>query len=132
MGKIVAKLASFPFVRSALEEKADLSAFKQKPTLRIISGVGFIALSYLIGWPLIALLTAISVYYKEPLIAGIGGPVVYGISHLTFIFGMYLAGARYSWIFLRWATRMAMLKLLKRYPDAMPPDVIAKDGSSPT
>jgi hypothetical protein len=34
--------------------------------------------------------------------------------------GMYLAGARYSWIFLRWLTRVAMLKLFKRYPDAAP------------
>ncbi len=126
MRKIVAKLVSLRFVRRALEEKADLSAFKQKPTLRVIFGVGFIALSYLIGWPLIALLTTISVYYKEPLIAVIGGPAAYIMSHLTFIFGMYLAGARYSWIFLRWVTRVAMLKLLKRYPDAMP-----KDGSSP-
>jgi hypothetical protein len=34
---------------------------------------------------------------------------------------MYLAGAHYSLIFLRWLTRVTMLKLFKRYPDAVPP-----------
>lgn len=121
MHKLIAKLASIGFVRSAMEEKADLSAFKQKPTARVIAGVTAIALSYLIGWPLIALLTTAAVYYEQPYIALLGGPAAYGLSHLTFILGMYLAGARYSWIFLRWLTRIAMHKLLKRYPQALPP-----------
>ncbi len=122
MHKLVSKLASTRFVRSAMEEKADLSAFRQKPTLKVIAGVTAIALSYLIGWPLIALLTAAAVHYKEPAIALVGGPAAYGLSHLTFILGMYLAGARYSWIFLRWLTRVAMYKLLKRFPKALPPN----------
>lgn len=121
MHKLVAKLASFRFVRSALEEEADLSAFRQKPSARVIAGVTAIALSYLIGWPLIALLTSAAVYYEQPYIILIGGPAAYGLSHLTFILGMYLAGARYSWIFLRWLTRMAIHNLLKKYPQTMPP-----------
>lgn len=122
MHKLVTKLASIGFVRRAMEDKADLSAFRQKPTARVIAGVTAIALSYLIGWPLIALLTTAAVYYEEPFIALIGGPAAYGLSHLTFIFGMYLAGARYSWIFLRWLTRVAMHKLQKRYPPVLPPN----------
>ena len=122
MHKLVTKLASIGFVRRAMEDKADLSAFRQKPTARVIAGVTAIALSYLIGWPLIALLTTAAVYYEEPFIALVGGPVAYGLSHLTFILGMYLAGARYSWIFLRWLTRVGMHKLLKRYPQVLPPD----------
>jgi hypothetical protein len=122
MHKLVAKLASMRFVQRAMEEKADLSAFRQKPSARVVAGVTAIALSYLIGWPLIALLTTAAVYYEEPFIALIGGPAAYGLSHLTFILGMYLAGARYSWIFLRWLTRVAMHKLLKRYPQVLPPD----------
>jgi hypothetical protein len=121
MKKIVAKLASTRFVRNVMEEEADLSAFKQKPSLKVVLGVGTIGLSYVIGWPLIALLGTLSVYYKEPLIVLLGGPTAYGLSHLTFMLGMYLAGARYSWIFLRWLTRITMLKLLKRFPDAVPP-----------
>jgi len=126
MQKLVAKLASTRFVRNVMEEAADLSAFKQKPSLRVILGVGAIALSYVIGWPLITLLGALSVYYKEPIIVLLGGPVAYGLSHLTFILGMYLAGARYSWIFLRWLTRVTMLKLLKWFPGAARPDNFTK------
>lgn len=122
MHKWVSKLASIRFIRSALEEEADLSAFKKKPDAKVIVGVSAILLSYVIGWPLVALLTAAAVYYNQPYIALIGGPAAYGLSHLTFLFGMYLAGARYSWIFLRWLTRVAMLKLLKKFPASLPTD----------
>ena len=122
MHKLVARLASTRFVRSALEEGADLSAFKQKPSVRVILGVSAIAFSYVIGWPLIAFLGTLSVYLREPLIVLLGGPAAYGLSHLVFILGMYLAGARYSWIFLRWLTRVTMLKLIKRFPAALPPE----------
>lgn len=120
MQKLVAKLAAIPFVRSALAENADLSAFKGKPSLDVVLGVSAILFSYVIGWPLIALLSIAAVHYEQPSIVVVGGPLAYGLSHLVFLLGMYLAGARYSWIFLRWLTRMAMLKLLKRYPGAAP------------
>jgi hypothetical protein len=119
--KVVAKLAATRFVRSALAENADLSAFKQKPSLKVVLGVSAIGLSYIIGWPLITLLGILAVYYELPALVLLGGPVAYGLSHLVFLLGMYLAGAHYSWIFLRWLTRVAMLKLFKRYPDAVPP-----------
>ena len=121
MQKIVEKIAARPFVRSTLEEEADLSAFRGKPSTQVVLGVSAILFSYVIGWPVIALLGAAAVYYRHPLIVLIGGPLAYGISHLVFLLGMYLAGARYSWIFLRWLTRVTMLKLFKRYPDAAPP-----------
>lgn len=121
MQRGVARLASTGFVRGVLAEEADLSAFKEKPGLRVILGVSAIIVSYIIAWPLITVLGALSVYYQQPAIVLLGGPLAYGLSHLVFLLGMYLAGARYSWIFLRWLTRMAMLKLFKRYPDAMPP-----------
>jgi len=120
MQKLVAKLAAMPFVRNALAEKADLSAFKGKPSLEVVLGVSAILISYVIGWPFITLLGAAAVYFDRPAIVVVGGPLAYGLSHLVFLLGMYLAGARYSWIFLRWLTRMAMLKLFKRYPDAAP------------
>ena len=112
---MVRRLSRSRFVRAAIEEQADLSAFRQPPTARVILGVGAILLSYVIGWPLVALLAAAAIYYGQPLIAVVGGPVAYGSSHLVFLAGMYLAGAKYSWIFLRWATRVAMLRLLARY-----------------
>jgi len=118
---VVAKLAATEFVRSAMAENADLSAFKQKPTLKVVLGVSAIGFSYVIGWPLITLLGTLAVYYKRPAFVLLGGPMAYGLSHLVFLLGMYLAGARYSWIFLRWLTRVAMLKLFNHYPDAVPP-----------
>ena len=92
-------MAATQFVRSALAENADLSAFKQKPSLKVILGVSAIVFSYIIGWPAITLLGTLAVYYERPIIVLLGGPLIYGLSHLVFLLGMYLAGARYSWIF---------------------------------
>jgi len=111
----VLRLANTPFVRRSIQENADLSAFKQRPSWKVVTGVSAIMFSYVIGWPLIAGLGAASVYLNQPLIVAIGGPVAYGLSHLVFLLGMYLAGAKYSLIFFRWATRVAVLKLLNRY-----------------
>ena len=118
--KAVARLTRIPFVQQAIYEKADLSAFKQRPTVRVVCGVGAIGFSYVIGWPLIAVLGAFSIYLERPAIVLIGGPVAYGLSHLVFLLGMYLAGARYSWIFLRWLTRITMLKLMKATDTSLP------------
>ncbi len=109
------KLTRNDFVRSALEEKADLSAFKQRPSLRVLAGVFAIAFSYVIGWPAVSALGVAAAFFGEPLILLIGGPLIYGLSHLVFILGMFLAGAEYSMIFLRWATRVAVEKLLNRF-----------------
>ena len=78
----------------------------------MILGIILIGFSYLIGWPAVALFGILSIYFGQPLILIIGGPVIYGISHLVFIAGLYLAGARYSYVFLRWATRKALEKVL--------------------
>jgi hypothetical protein len=110
---IINKLGSTLYVRKAIEEKADLSAFRQKPTPRILLGVFLIAFSYIIGWPAISALAFLSVYLHKPLIVVIGGPSAYVLSHLVFLAGMYLAGAKYTGIFLRWATRVVMEKLTK-------------------
>jgi hypothetical protein len=115
MRRLVQRLAATTYVRRAIEERADLSAFRQRPSLRVVAGVGAILFSYVIGWPLIAVLGAIAIHLNQPLVVVVGGPVAYGLSHLVFILGMYLAGAEYSMIFLRWATRVAVVKLLDRY-----------------
>ncbi len=114
---IINRIAKKDYVRSALNDKADLSAFKEKPSARIIIGVLAILFSYIISWPAIGALDAISVYLDMPLIVVIGGPLLYGFSHLVFMFGMYLAGTKYSKIFLRWATRVAVEKLLEMMND---------------
>jgi len=110
--RLLYRISETPYVRSAIEERADLSAFKQKPTKRILIGLIIIAVSYIIGWPAVGALGLLSVYAQEPLILIVGGPLIYGLSHLVFILGMYLAGAAHTRVFLRWATRVGMEKLI--------------------
>jgi len=110
ISRILNRIAKTPYACKAVEEKADLSAFKEKPTARILLGVFLIGFSYVIGWPAVSALAALALYLQEPLVAIIGGPLTYGLSHLIFLAGMYLAGAKYSAIFMRWATRMLVEK----------------------
>lgn len=99
-------------MQNAIADRANLNAFRERPTPRIIFGLFLIGLSYTIGWPAISALGMLSVYCKEPLIVGIGGPLTYLLSHLVFIAGMYFTGTQYTKIFLRWATRMFMEKMI--------------------
>ena len=110
ISRIANRIANTRYARKAVEEKADLSAFKQKPTARILLGVFLIGFSYIIGWPAVSAMAGLAIYFQEPLVAIIGGPLTYGLSHLVFMAGMYLAGAKYSAIFLRWATRRLVEK----------------------
>lgn len=118
--KMVLHLSRIRFVQSAIVDRADLSAFRQRPDLKVISGVSAIALSYVIGWPLISLLGIVAAYYGNAAIVAIGGPVAYGLSHLVFMLGMYLAGAKYSHVFMRWAVARGMIRLLDRYHLPLP------------
>jgi len=108
----ILKLAETAYVRSVIEEHADLSAFKKKPTPVILTGVFAICFSFIIGWPAVALLGILSIKLHNPWLVAVGGPMVYGLSHLVFLLGMYLSGAVYSLIFLRWLTRITMERLL--------------------
>ncbi len=110
--KIIDKIADIEFVRSAIEEQADLSEFRGKPSLAVITGVLLIIISSLLGWPAVAGLGVAAVKLQEPLIAVIGGPLVYGFSHLLFLLGMYFSGAKYSLIFCKWLVRWTVEKLL--------------------
>ena len=111
---IIKKIAETGYVRSAIEDQADLSAFKEKPSIQIIIGLSVMGLSYIIGWPAISALGIVSVYLNKPLLIAIGGPLLYGLSHLVFMLGMYLAGYNYTKIFLRWATRVAVEKWVNK------------------
>ena len=109
------KIYQAPFVRKAIEDKADLSAFREKPSFRVLAGVFAIAFSYCLGWPMVGLMGIISLKTGNPWFTVIGGPAFYGLSHLVFMAGMVLSGAEYSLIFLRWLTRITMESLLQRF-----------------
>jgi hypothetical protein len=110
--KTIVKISKTDFVSLAIEEQADLSAFKEKPSLLTIAGVFIICLSFVIGWPAVAALGVMAIHLHQPMIVVIGGPLTYGLSHLVFIFGMYLSGGTYTLIFFRWLTRVSVEKLL--------------------
>ncbi len=108
----IVQISKLGYVRSAILDQADLSAFKEKPTATVLLGVFAIGFSFVMGWPAITALGILSVKLHNPWIVAIGGPLTYGLSHLVFLLGMYLSGAEYSLIFLRWLTRVSMEKLL--------------------
>jgi hypothetical protein len=109
--KIIQRIARTDFARSAVADQADLSAFKARPTPRICAGLFLIGFSYVIGWPAVSLLGAVAMYAENPMIIVVGGPAVYGLSHLVFILGMYVAGTSYTRTFMRWAVRAAVESL---------------------
>ena len=119
--RMVARLHRTQFAKEAVEGKADLSSLRfslrVKPTPRVRAGLVLIGFSYIIGWPAVGLLAWASYLSREPLIVAIGGPLTYGLSHLVFWAGSYLAGVHYAHIFLRWAAR----RLVERFPVAPPP-----------
>ena len=110
--KIGLRLARIKYVRHAIDDRAGLSEFRKPPTLRILIGMLLIAGSLAMCWPVIvALAGGVAIYFHKPLLALIGGPL-YVLSHLCFIAGMTLCGEKYSRIFVRWATRCGVEKLL--------------------
>jgi hypothetical protein len=110
--KIILSCAATAFVRAAIEENADLAAFREKPTPVVLAGVFAIGFSFLLGWPAIFALGLLSIKLQTPWIVVVGGPLTYGLSHLVFLLGMYLSGAIYSLIFCRWLTRITMERCL--------------------
>lgn len=110
--RLANRISKTNYVQSAIEDQADLEAFRQKPTKRIVVGLIIIGISYIIGWPAVGALGMLSIYMEKPLILAVGGPAVYGLSHLVFILGAYLAGADYAKAIFRWATRVGIEKLM--------------------
>lgn len=102
------RLRRLRFVREALEGTVDLSALREKPTPWIWAGLGLMAWSYVMGWPAVGLLAWLAFRWEEPLLVVVGGPLTYGLSHLIFMAGAWLAGSRYVRVLLRWATRRAV------------------------
>ena len=110
--KLANDIAKTKFASRAIKDGADLSAFKEKPTAQNFLGIFLMCCSYIIGWPAVGLMGAFSIYWHEPLLIIIGGPLLLIIAHLVFLAGMYLAGGKYVMVFFRWATRVTLEKLM--------------------
>lgn len=110
--KKIIKIGQSSYVRSAIDERADLSPFKEKPTPLVLAGVFFIVFSFIIGWPAVTALGVLAIKFNNPWLAAVGGPLTYGLSHLVFLLGMSLSGTVYCMIAMRWLTRITMERLL--------------------
>lgn len=127
-GKFAQRLAGMKSVRSILEEPADLSEFRERPTPRLIAGLFLMGFSYVLGWPAVAAFGMLAVYRQEPLIAIIGGPTTYGLSCVVFLVGAWLSRApHYLDILSRYALGKLFRKLLGRSAP-LPPDAISRKG----
>ena len=108
------KLASTAYVRKAIEKQVTLDAFKTSPSPRFLFGVGLVLFSFVLGWPMVALFSVLSAYFRAPALL-ILGPVFYGFSHLVWMSGMYLAGRnciKYADALLSWILRKAVERVL--------------------
>lgn len=110
--KLVNGIAKTKFASRAINDGADLSAFKEKPTAQHFWGIFLMCCSYIIGWPAIGLIGVFAVYWHEPMLIIIGGPLLLVMAHLVFLAGMYLAGGKHIMVFFRWATRVTLEKLM--------------------
>jgi hypothetical protein len=96
----------------------------------MVIGLCLVAFSYIIGWPAVAALGILSVYFREPLIVVIGGPVTYGFSHLVFLIGAWLIGAKYVRPLMRYAIKALFKKILRRNTAASPTPGVSSTGGN--
>ncbi len=112
INKLANGIAKTKFASRAINDRADLSAFKEKPTARNFSGIFLMCCSFIMGLPGVGLIGALSIHWHEPLLIIIGGPLLIVLAHLVFFAGMYLAGGNYLMVVFRWATRVTIEKLM--------------------
>ena len=89
-------MAKWKFARDAIDDRADLSEIKENPTVKNYAGIFLMCFSYILGFPAIGLLGALSIYWREPKLIMIGGPLLFIVAHLVFMAGMVLAGGNIS------------------------------------
>ena len=110
--RIVQYLAGKKFIQKIMETPADLSEFKERPTPQLIAGLVLMILSFIIGWPAVAALSVLAVWFKEPLIAVIGCPTTYALSYVVFIVGAWLSHApHYIGVLARYTLQSFLRKL---------------------
>ena len=111
--KISLKLSEVKYIREILENPTDLAEFKERPTPRLITGLFLMGFSYILGWPAVAALGILAGWFREPMIAVIGCPTTYGLSHVVFFVGAWLAKApHYAGVLLKYAAGVLFRRLL--------------------
>jgi hypothetical protein len=100
--RIAERLAGTRFGQRALADEVDLGVFKARPSLRFYLGLFLIASSYLLGLPAMALCGYLAHAWGDPLIVALAIGVVFVAVHGIFAAGVYLSGANYAMVLLRW------------------------------
>jgi len=100
------------YCKTAIEDRADLSAIREKPTPSMIIGLIMVAFSYVIGMPTVVALGVYAVSIGKPLLGVIGGTVIYAISTILFFIGIKMAGKKYFQVLCRWLVRIVFTKIL--------------------
>ena len=109
--KISQYLAGKKFIQKILEHPTDLSEFKERPTPRLITGLILMVFSFIMGWPAIAALSVLAIWWQEPLIFVIGGPTAYVLSCIIFIIGAWMARAPH---YLNTLAKYTMQSILRK------------------
>jgi len=109
--KLARYLAGKKFIHKIMDNPADLSEFKERPTPRLIAGLILMVLSFIMGWPAVFALSFLAVWLQQPLIAVIGCPTTYALSYVVFLVGAWMARAPH---YLNTLTRYTMQSFLKK------------------
>lgn len=115
--RAAARLAATGWGQRVLAQAVDLSALKIPPGPRVWLGLGLIAVSYLLGLPLMALVGWLTHQRSDGLVLVLGGGAAVVVIHLIFAAGVWLAGANYTGLLIRWTAR----RFMRRYLDNRPP-----------
>lgn len=109
------RLSHRPYVADALSNTPDLSVFKERPTPKMVLGLFLVLISYVLGWPLIGAFSYVAIRMDRAVWIPLGGPLIYGFSHLVWTAGMILLGLegrKHAGVFLKWATAKGVRLLL--------------------
>ena len=104
------RLAQTKFGQKSLTKPNGLSTLKQKPGARVYIGLVLMAMSFLIGMPILAFLSYLAVKLNKPMTIVVGGPVVILLVHIMFGVGVYLAGQNFASELLQWVTKRFLQK----------------------
>jgi hypothetical protein len=112
--KLGLRLRQIRFIRGAIDDHADLHGMDRWTIFRCFFGLAMLGISNLICWPLIGVLSTMSLHEKKPMIAAVGGPTVYAVTFICSIIGMAMAGGKFARVFLRYRARVWAELLLKQ------------------
>jgi hypothetical protein len=69
-----------------------MGLLRTRPTARIGLGLVLMAVSYPLAWPAMTLLGAWAVRWRSPVLGAVGVPVLYGLSWLVWMLGVWITG----------------------------------------